>query len=76
MAPVLEQATAALPQGFSLAGFRSRGTAKAFVLEAAVACPEDTDVRVLREVERLLAGKLAEALPGVALSLSVQAVPL
>jgi divalent metal cation (Fe/Co/Zn/Cd) transporter len=73
--PVLEQATRALPEGFSLAGFRSRGTARAFVLEAAVACPPGTDVRVLHEVERLLAGRLAEALPGVALSLSVQAVP-
>jgi divalent metal cation (Fe/Co/Zn/Cd) transporter len=69
--PALEQAMAAVP-GFALAGFRSRGTSRAFGLEVALACPAGTEVRVLAEAERRLAGELRRLLPEVELTLIVQ----
>jgi divalent metal cation (Fe/Co/Zn/Cd) transporter len=70
--PALEQAMAVLP-GCALAGFRSRGTARAFVLEVTLACPADTGVRAFAESERRLASELRRLLPEVELSLFVQA---
>lgn len=70
--PALEQAMATLP-GVALAGFRSRGTTRAFVLEVALACPPDTPVRTLAEAERRLAAELRRLLPEVELTLVVQA---
>jgi divalent metal cation (Fe/Co/Zn/Cd) transporter len=69
--PALEQAMAALP-GFALAGFRSRGTSRAFVLEVALGCPAGTEVRALAEAEARLAGALRRLLPEVELTLIVQ----
>jgi divalent metal cation (Fe/Co/Zn/Cd) transporter len=69
--PALEQAMAALP-GFALAGFRSRGTSRAFVLEVALACPAGTEVRALAEAERWLAGELRRRLPEIEVTLIVQ----
>jgi divalent metal cation (Fe/Co/Zn/Cd) transporter len=70
--PALEQAMAVLP-GLALAGFRSRGTTRAFVLEATLACPAGTEVRAFAEAERRLASELRRLLPEVELSLIVQA---
>jgi divalent metal cation (Fe/Co/Zn/Cd) transporter len=74
VAPALQKAASGLPEGFSLVGFRSRGTPRACVIEATVACPDGTDVRTLRGLERWLTAELVDALPGVELSLSVEAV--
>jgi divalent metal cation (Fe/Co/Zn/Cd) transporter len=70
--PALVQAMGALP-GFALAGFRSRGTARAFVLEVLLACPAGTAVRALADAERGLAVELRRLLPEVELSLVVRA---
>jgi divalent metal cation (Fe/Co/Zn/Cd) transporter len=70
--PALDRAMAALP-GFALSGFRSRGTARAFVLEVMLACPPGTEVRALGEAERRLALELRRLLPEVELSLVVRA---
>lgn len=69
--PALRQAMAALP-GFALAGFRSRGTTRAFVLEVMLACPAGAEVRALAESERRLAVELRRLLPDVELSLVVR----
>jgi divalent metal cation (Fe/Co/Zn/Cd) transporter len=69
--PALQQAMAAVP-GFGLAGFRSRGTARAFVLEVVLACPAGAEVRALAESERRLAAELRRLLPEVELSLVVR----
>ena len=69
--PALVQAMAALP-GFALAGFRSRGTTRAFVLEVMLACPAGAEVRALAESERRLAVELRRLLPDVELSLVVR----
>jgi divalent metal cation (Fe/Co/Zn/Cd) transporter len=74
--PALERAAAALPTGFHLRGFRSRGTAHAFVLEVALACAPGTDVAAAQQAERSLAARLADLLPETQLSLIVQAVPM
>ena len=74
--PALERAAAALPAGFHLQGFRSRGTAHAFVLEVALACAPGTDVAAAQQAERSLAARLADLLPETQLSLIVQAVPM
>ena len=70
--PALVQAMAALP-GFALAGFRSRGTARAFVLEVVLACPAGTEVREFAQSERRLADELRRLLPEIELSLVVRA---
>jgi hypothetical protein len=70
--PALRQAMEGLP-GFALSGFRSRGTARAFVLEVMLACPPGTAVRALGEAERRLAVELRRLLPEVELSLVVRA---
>jgi divalent metal cation (Fe/Co/Zn/Cd) transporter len=70
--PALEQAMAAVPD-VALAGFRSRGTTRAIVLEVVLACPVGADIRTLVESERQLALELARLLPEVELSLVVQA---
>jgi ferrous-iron efflux pump FieF len=70
--PALQQAMAAVPD-VALAGFRSRGTPRAFVLEVALACPAGAEVRTLVESERRLALELRRLLPEVELSLIVQA---
>ena len=70
--PALRQAMAGLP-GFVLSGFRSRGTARAFVLEVMLACPPGTEVRALGEAERRLGLELRRLLPEVELSLVVRA---
>jgi len=70
--PALEQAMAMVP-GFALAGFRSRGTTRAFVLEVMLACPAGAEVRALAESERQLSAELRRLLPEVELSLIVQA---
>jgi divalent metal cation (Fe/Co/Zn/Cd) transporter len=72
--PALEQAAAVLPTGFSLATFRSRGTTRAMAVEAAIACPRETDVRAMGDIERALGSELMRLLPGVEVSLTVQAV--
>jgi divalent metal cation (Fe/Co/Zn/Cd) transporter len=69
--PALDQAMAVVP-GVALAGFRSRGTTRAFVLEVMLACPAGAEVRVLAESERQLAAELRRLLPEVELSLIVQ----
>ena len=73
--PALERAAGALPAGFSLESFRSRGTPHALVLEVALACAPGTDVAMAQRAERSLAAALAAALPETQLSLVVQAVP-
>ena len=73
--PALERAAGALPDGFRLESFRSRGTRHAFVLEVALACAPGTDVSAAQRAERSLAAALAVALPETQLSLVVQAVP-
>jgi divalent metal cation (Fe/Co/Zn/Cd) transporter len=73
--PALERAADALPAGFSLESFRSRGTPHALVLEVALACAPGTDVAAAQRAERSLAAALAVALPETQLSLVVQAVP-
>jgi hypothetical protein len=65
----------ALPAGFHLQGFRSRGTGHAFVLEVALACAPGTDVAAAQQAERSLAAGLADLLPETQLSLIVQAMP-
>jgi divalent metal cation (Fe/Co/Zn/Cd) transporter len=70
--PALQQVMAVMPD-FVLAGFRSRGTKRAFVLEVVLACPAGTEVRALAESERRLAMELRRLLPEVELSLVVQA---
>jgi divalent metal cation (Fe/Co/Zn/Cd) transporter len=72
--PALEQATAVLPSTFTLAGFRSRGTARAFVLEVMLACAPGTDVNEVVGSERLLTAEMRRQLPDVDLSVIVQAV--
>jgi hypothetical protein len=74
--PALEQAADALPAGFQLRSYRSRGTTRAFVLEVALACAPGTDVAAARQAERSLAAALALSLPETQLSLIVQAVPI
>ena len=69
--PALMQAMAMVP-GFALAGFRSRGTARAFVLEVMLACPAGAEVRALAQSERRLATELRRLLPDVELSLVVR----
>jgi divalent metal cation (Fe/Co/Zn/Cd) transporter len=73
--PALQRAVNALPDGFHLKSFRSRGTPHAFVLEVALACAPGTDVVAAQRAERSLATSLAELLPETQLSLVVQAVP-
>ena len=73
--PALQRAADALPSGFSLESFRSRGTPHALVLEVALACAPGTDVATAQRAERSLAAALAAALPETQLSLVVQAVP-
>ena len=70
--PALLQAMGVVP-GFALAGFRSRGTARAFVLEVMLACPPGAEVRALAQSERRLAAELRRLLPDVELSLVVRA---
>lgn len=70
--PALQQAMGAVP-GFALAGFRSRGTARAFVLEVLLACPTGAEVRALAESERRLGVELRRLLPEVELSRVVRA---
>jgi divalent metal cation (Fe/Co/Zn/Cd) transporter len=73
--PALQRAAGALPEGFRLESFRSRGTRHAFVLEVALACAPGTDVAAAQRAEHSLAAALAAALPETQLSLVVQAVP-
>jgi ferrous-iron efflux pump FieF len=73
--PALQRAASALPEGFHLKSFRSRGTPHAFVLEVALACAPGTDVVAAQRAERSLAASLAELLPETQLALVVQAVP-
>ena len=72
--PALEQAIPALPAGLRYAGFRSRGTPRAFVLEVLLACREGTDVAEVARAERQLAATLRRLLPDVELSVAVQLV--
>jgi divalent metal cation (Fe/Co/Zn/Cd) transporter len=73
--PALQRAADALPEGFCLQSFRSRGTPHAFVLEVALACAPGTDVAAAQRAEHSLASSLADLLPESQLSLIVQAVP-
>ena len=74
--PALERASDALPAGFSLESFRSRGTPHALALEVALACAPGTDVAMAQRAERSPAAALAVALPETQFSLVVQAVPM
>jgi divalent metal cation (Fe/Co/Zn/Cd) transporter len=74
--PALQQAIPVLPAGFSLAAFRSRGTARALTLEVALDCADSTDVAAIRRVGGLLAGALAQALPGTEINLAVNTVTI
>ena len=73
--PALEQAAAVLPAGLRLAGFRSRGTPRAFALEVTLACRSGTDVQELAHAERRLAAEMRRLLPDIELSVAIQAVP-
>lgn len=73
--PVLRQAATALPPGFTLGGFRSRGTPRSFALEVTLACAANTDVAAARQAEARLATALAEMMPDVHVALTVRAVP-
>ena len=73
--PALEQALSALPAAFHFAGFRSRGTSRAFALEVILACQEGTDVGEVARAERALAAALRKLLPDIELSVAVQLVP-
>ncbi len=63
-----------LPAGLRYAGFRSRGTPRAFVLEVLLACREGTEVREVARAERQLASELRRLLPDIELSVAVQLV--
>ena len=65
-----------LPGGFTLAAFRSRGTARALTLEVALDCAESTDVAAIRRVGEQLAGALTQALPGTEINLAVNTVTI
>jgi hypothetical protein len=74
--PALQRALPILPAGFTLAAFRSRGTARALTLEVALDCADSTDVAAIRRVGGLLAGALAQALPGTEINLAVNTVTI
>ena len=74
--PALQRALPILPAGFTLAAFRSRGTARALTLEVALDCAHSTDVAAIRRVGGLLAGALAQALPGIEINLAVNTVTI
>jgi divalent metal cation (Fe/Co/Zn/Cd) transporter len=74
--PALYQALRALPEGFALAGYRSRGTARAFALEVALDCAEATDVAAIRHAGRTLARELERLLPGAEIALAVNTVSI
>ena len=73
--PVLRQAAMALPAGFALGSYRSRGTPRSFALEVTLACAANTDVAAARQAEARLAAALAETIPDVHVALTVRAVP-
>jgi len=73
--PALEQAIPALPSSFRFAGFRSRGTPRAFALEVMLACRDGTDVGEVARAERQLAAELRRLLPDIELSVAVSLVP-
>jgi divalent metal cation (Fe/Co/Zn/Cd) transporter len=73
--PALRDAARALPPGFALHGFRSRGTAQALWLEVTVGCDPDTDIVAVQWIRDLLAIELAVCLPGTELSVTVLPVP-
>jgi divalent metal cation (Fe/Co/Zn/Cd) transporter len=72
--PALELALAVLPAGMRFAGFRSRGTPRAFVLEVRLACRDGTDAQDVGRAERQLASELRRLLPDIELSVAVQLV--
>jgi divalent metal cation (Fe/Co/Zn/Cd) transporter len=72
--PALERALSVLPASLRFAGFRSRGTSRAFVLEVLLACREGTDVREVARAERDLASELRRLLPDIELSVAVQLI--
>jgi divalent metal cation (Fe/Co/Zn/Cd) transporter len=67
----LAEACRALPAGFSLASWRSRGTVRALRLEVIVGCPDSGSVAVLRTVRTVLVAELERLLPGTEISLTL-----
>lgn len=67
----LAEAARALPPGFSLASFRSRGTVRALRLEVVVECPEAASVAALRAARAALAAELERLLSGTEISLTL-----
>jgi divalent metal cation (Fe/Co/Zn/Cd) transporter len=67
----LIEASQALPPGFSLASYRSRGTARALRLEVVVDCPDSGSVAALRAARAVLVIELERLLPGTEISLTL-----
>ncbi len=74
--PVIRAAAGNLPAEFTLDGFRSRGTPRAFTVEVALACAETTDIAAIRRIAGALAGELTQALPGAEIRLAVNTVTI
>lgn len=67
----LAEASAALPSGFFLESYRSRGTVRALRLEVIVACPASGSVAALRAARTALALEMERLLPGTEVSLTI-----
>jgi divalent metal cation (Fe/Co/Zn/Cd) transporter len=70
----LLEAAQALPSGMSLSSWRSRGTARALVLEVTLDCAGTTSVVAVRGVRQALALELERLLPGVDVTLTLNTV--
>ncbi len=71
--PALTEASRALPAGFYLRSYRSRGTARVLRLEVNLTCPEATSVAALRAARRALSIELERRLPEVEIDLALDA---
>ena len=67
----LVEASHALPAGFSLASWRSRGTARALRLEVVVGCSDSESIAALRAARAVLAAELERLLPGTEINLTL-----
>lgn len=70
----LLEASQALPSGMSLASWRSRGTARALVLEVTLDCAGTTNVVAVRGARQALGLELERLLPGVDVTLTLNTV--
>lgn len=71
--PALLEASLALPAGYSLASYRSRGTMRALRLEVILGCPESATIAALRAARHQLSIELDRLLPGTDITLTLDA---